>query len=55
MNKDNIYNCNRKCPIGKHCFIIKTAKPLREPIDVLVKCRKTKKDILVTIGELRPP
>jgi len=55
MSKNYIYRCEKKCSIGKHCFIIKTIEPLRKPIDVLVKCQNTKKDILVTIGEFRPP
>lgn len=50
-----IYRCTKDCSIRKHCFIIKTAMPLSNPIAVLVKCPAVKKDIQVIIGPNRPP
>lgn len=57
MNREYIYHCNRKCPINKRCFIIKLAEPLKEPITVLQKCKATKVDIKITVGDdiIRPP
>lgn len=47
-----IFYCDRKCPIGKHCFIIKTKNSLKWPIQVLKKCvAKGGKDIVITIGK----
>lgn len=47
-----IYRCNEECPINKtdRCFVIKTAEPIDNTIKVLHKCKVTKKDILLVIG-----
>ena len=38
MNSNGVvYRCNKSCPIGKRCFILKTAVTLKEPITVLPK------------------
>lgn len=55
-----IYNCPMRCPIGKSCFVVKTASELKEPLVVLKKCAAEKgKDIKVSIGgdqkRERPP
>lgn len=51
-----IYRCSEKCPIKKKCFVIKTLSKLPYPIKVLLKCpAKQGKDIIITIGENRPP
>ncbi len=50
-----IYRCNLKCPIGKHCFIIKTEMPLKEKLIILQKCPVLHDDIKLVIGESRPP
>lgn len=54
MNQEYIYKCPKECPIHKHCFVIKLAQPLKEPLPVLYKCCAAKEDILITIGK-RPP
>ena len=39
MNSNGVvYRCNKSCPIGKRCFILKTAAMLEEPITVWHKC-----------------
>jgi len=55
-----IYNCPVRCPIRKHCFIVKTEQELKEPLIILKKCDAEKgKDIRVSIGgeqsRVRPP
>lgn len=52
-----IYRCSRWCPIGKHCFILKTPSPICFAIDVLLKCpANNNSDINVTIGgDKKPP
>lgn len=50
-----LYRCPQKCPIRKQCFILKTENPIKEPIRIWKKCPAAKKDILITIGENRPP
>ena len=51
-----IYRCQRKCPLKKRCFILKSSGPIKEPIPVLQKCpAEHGKDILLTIGGERPP
>ena len=55
-----IYNCPIRCPIKKHCFVIKTEHELEEPLSVLYKCTAEKgKDICIEIGgnkkHERPP
>ena len=53
MNSNGVvYRCNKSCPIGKRCFILKT---LKEPITVWYKCVAKKEDIPVTIGGKPPP
>ena len=55
MREATIYRCNSKCPIGKKCFIIKTAEPIKEKITVLHKCIASKADIRLIIGKDDPP
>ena len=51
-----IYRCQEKCPINKRCFILKSLKPIQEPIQVLQKCPAVhNKDIILTIGGELPP
>jgi hypothetical protein len=51
-----IYRCQKKCPINKQCFVLKSLGPIKEPIRVLQKCpAEHGKDILLTIGGERPP
>ena len=53
MNSNGVvYRCNKSCPIGKRCFILKTAAMLEEPITVW---HAKKEDIPVTIGGKPPP
>lgn len=55
-NQGYIYNCPKKCPIRKKCFIIKLTSELAQPIEVLKKCEACHgQDIIVTIGGSRPP
>ena len=49
------YRCPKKCPIGKHCFIIKVTEKIREPMTVLQKCPDRKADIRIIIGGPHPP
>ena len=45
MNSNGVvYRCNKSCPIGKRCFILKTAVTLKEPITVWHKCVAKKED-----------
>ena len=53
-NPGYIYRCNQNCPIHKHCFIIKTEKPIKVPFMILHKCEATKRDIRFQIGGERP-
>lgn len=47
-----LYYCPTKCPIKKHCFVLKTESELHEPIVVLKKCTaENGKDIRIKIGE----
>lgn len=56
MNSNGVvYRCNKSCPIGKRCFILKTAVTLKEAITVWHKCVAKKEDIPVTIGGKPPP
>lgn len=55
MNSEFVYRCMKPCKIHKHCFIIKTQNPIKQPLAVLHKCKAEKKDILLIIGEERPP
>ncbi len=51
-----IYRCQRKCPIKKKCFILKSPGHIKETVQVLQKCPAEQgKDILLTIGGDRPP
>ena len=46
-----VYNCPVRCPIHKHCFIIKLEEELQTPLTVLKKCDAEKgKDIRIRIG-----
>lgn len=45
------YRCNRHCPIGRNCFVLKTKEKLKMLIVVLQKCKAEKKDIQLIIGE----
>ena len=54
-NSGYIYRCNQNCPIHKHCFIIKTEKPIKVPFMILHKCEAVKRDIRIQIGDDRPP
>ena len=49
-NSEYTYRCERKCPIGKHCFVIKVTEEIREPLTVLQKCPARKTDIRFNIG-----
>lgn len=49
------YRCPKKCPIGKHCFVIKVPEQIKTPLTVLQKCPEKKMDIQIVIGGLRPP
>lgn len=54
-NNGYIYRCDKYCPIRKKCFIIKSEKPIEQPITVLYKCEAQKQDIKINIGGARPP
>ncbi len=54
-NTETVYRCNRLCPIGKHCFIIKVKGEIKEPICVHHKCPAEKHDIPINIGGDRMP
>lgn len=49
------YRCPMKCPIGKHCFVIKVPETIKTPMTVLHKCPERKADIRIVIGGPRPP
>lgn len=53
--REIIYRCPKACPIKKRCFVLKVREQIREPIEVLQKCKAEKKDILIYIGGERPP
>ncbi len=53
MAEQTIYRCTKPCRINKKCFIIKLLEPLKNPIKVLLKCKDTHQDILVSIGETK--
>ena len=55
FNAGYTYRCPQKCPIGKHCFIIKVTEELKVPITVFQKCLAQNADIRITIGQQRPP
>jgi hypothetical protein len=56
MQKETVYRCSKKCPIRKHCFVIKAQQPIAFQINVLQKCPAKKgRDILITIGGEIPP
>ena len=57
MKKEYPIYCPRKCPINKHCFIIKLAEEPKVTIKALYKCLAVKGDILIEITErsIRPP
>ena len=56
MNSNGVvYRCNKSCPIGKRCFILKTAAMLEEPLTGWHKCVAKNEDIQVTIGGEPPP
>lgn len=55
MENGFVYRCPKQCKIHKHCFIIKTQNPIKQPLAVLHKCKDAKKDILLIIGEEHPP
>lgn len=46
-----IYRCDRRCPIGKRCFIAKTDKPLPSDTVFVHRCVHLKKDIPVLVGK----
>ncbi len=54
-NPEYTYRCPKKCPIGKHCFVIKVTEAIKEPMTVLQKCPDRKTDIRIIIGGPRPP
>ncbi|WP_296954498.1 hypothetical protein [uncultured Dialister sp.] len=54
MRKEYTYRCPTQCPFNKHCFIIKTEAPIKNPIPILKKCPCYKKDISVWIGNVPP-
>lgn len=45
-----IYRCPVRCPIGRHCFIIKLTEALADSLTVLQKCEAKKDDIIIKIG-----
>ena len=55
MKEIIVYRCTYRCPINKKCFVIKTAKPLTNPIIVCQKCKALKKDVEIIIGDDKPP
>lgn len=55
MKNSYIYRCPKECKIRKHCFILKTEKPIAYPLPVLQKCLAEKRDIRIVIGGERPP
>ena len=50
-----VYRCQLPCPIHKHCFIIKTEKPIMESMIILYKCIAQNRDIRLCIGGERAP
>ena len=52
---DYVYRCPKACPIKKRCFVLKVREQIKEPIEVIQKCKAEKKDILIYIGGERPP
>ncbi|MBD5554315.1 MAG: hypothetical protein HDQ95_02905 [Roseburia sp.] len=54
-DKGYIYKCPLRCPINKHCFVIKLEEQLTHPLKVLLKCAAKKEDIKVEIGGKHPP
>ena len=57
MKKEYPIYCPRKCPISKHCFIVKLAEEPKIPIKAWHKCQAVKGDILIEISDksIRPP
>lgn len=56
MQEPIIYRCTFECPIRKHCFIIKTDKPLSAPLLIYQKCIAAHgQDIQIIIGDDKPP
>lgn len=53
--KSYVYRCPLRCPIHKHCFVIKLAEPLSIPLTVFQKCVAKKRDIEIKIGEEHQP
>lgn len=50
MDNSRVYRCDKPCPIGKNCFVIKLAEALEKPLVVLQKCPAKKgEDIKITI------
>ena len=41
------YRCSITCPLMKHCFIVKTNRPLPDSTVFLVKCPAKKHDVAV--------
>lgn len=56
MNTDKyVYRCPLRCPIHKHCFVIKLEEHPSQPLKVLLKCAARKGDVRIEIGGERPP
>ena len=57
MSKEFLCYCPCACPAHKHCFVVKFAEKPKEPVTILHKCKITKKDIEIKIGDstIRPP
>lgn len=57
MSKELLCYCPFVCPANKHCFVVKFEEEPKEPITILYKCKITKKDIKIKIGDsvIRPP
>ena len=57
MSKELLCYCPFVCPANKHCFVVKFEEEPKEPITILYKCKITKKDIEIKIGDsvIRPP
>ncbi len=53
MSDGYIYKCPKRCPINKHCFVIKLENELTSSLAVLKKCDAKKgRDIRIRIGNL---
>ena len=42
-----VYRCDRKCPVGKRCFVCKTDRKLPDEVTFSLKCPYLRTDIPV--------